>query len=84
MAARLLLLRDQALNHAFQFLAIPFSLPAGRADRFLFSSPPRRHPPLAISFFTFTQIGYLVDVYRNQSLHYRFLDYALFVVFSRI
>jgi D-alanyl-lipoteichoic acid acyltransferase DltB (MBOAT superfamily) len=37
--------------------------------------------PLAISFFTFTQIGYLVDVYRNQSLHYRFLDYALFVVF---
>src|SRR5580765_2542721 len=37
--------------------------------------------PLAISFFTFTQIGYLVDVYRNQSLHYRFLDYAFFVVF---
>jgi len=37
--------------------------------------------PLAISFFTFTQIGYLVDVYRNQSLHYRFLDYSLFVVF---
>jgi D-alanyl-lipoteichoic acid acyltransferase DltB (MBOAT superfamily) len=37
--------------------------------------------PLAISFFTFTQIGYIVDVYRNQSLHYRFLDYALFVVF---
>ena len=37
--------------------------------------------PLAISFFTFTQIGYIVDVYRNQSLHYRFLDYALFVFF---
>src|SRR6266498_1431823 len=37
--------------------------------------------PLAISFFTFTQIGYLADVYRNQSLHYRFLDYTLFVVF---
>ena len=37
--------------------------------------------PLAISFFTFTQIGYLVDVYRNQSLHHRFLDYTLFVVF---
>lgn len=37
--------------------------------------------PLAISFFTFTQIGYLVDVFRNQLLHYRFLDYALFVVF---
>jgi alginate O-acetyltransferase complex protein AlgI len=37
--------------------------------------------PLAISFFTFTQIGYLVDVYRNPSLHHRFLDYAFFVVF---
>src|SRR6185369_14416725 len=37
--------------------------------------------PLAISFFTFTQIGYIVDVYHNQTLHYRFLDYALFVVF---
>jgi D-alanyl-lipoteichoic acid acyltransferase DltB (MBOAT superfamily) len=37
--------------------------------------------PLAISFFTFTQIGYLVDVYRNQSLHHRFLDYAFFVFF---
>src|SRR5689334_13427270 len=37
--------------------------------------------PLAISFFTFTQISYLVDVYRKPSLHYRFLDYALFVVF---
>ncbi len=37
--------------------------------------------PLAISFFTFTQIGYLVDVYRDQSLHYRFLDFGVFVVF---
>lgn len=37
--------------------------------------------PLAISFFTFTQIAYLVDVYRNRSLHYRLLDYSFFVVF---
>ena len=37
--------------------------------------------PLAISFFTFTQIGYLVDVWRDQRLHYRPLDYAVFVVF---
>jgi alginate O-acetyltransferase complex protein AlgI len=36
--------------------------------------------PLAISFFTFTQIAYLVDVYRDESRHHRFLDYALFVV----
>jgi D-alanyl-lipoteichoic acid acyltransferase DltB (MBOAT superfamily) len=37
--------------------------------------------PLAISFFTFTQISYLVDVYRDRNLHYGFLDYTLFVVF---
>jgi len=37
--------------------------------------------PLAISFFTFTQIGYLVDVSRDPKLHYKFLDYSLFVVF---
>jgi alginate O-acetyltransferase complex protein AlgI len=37
--------------------------------------------PLAISFFTFTQIAYLVDVYRDTAKHYDFLDYALFVVF---
>ena len=36
--------------------------------------------PLAISFFTFTQISYLVDVYRDRSAHYTFLDYTLFVV----
>jgi D-alanyl-lipoteichoic acid acyltransferase DltB (MBOAT superfamily) len=36
--------------------------------------------PLAISFFTFTQISYLVDVYRDRSTHYKFLDYSLFVV----
>ena len=32
--------------------------------------------PLAISFFTFTQIAYLVDVYRKRSLHYGILDYT--------
>ncbi len=37
--------------------------------------------PLAISFFTFTQISYLVDVYRDRRVHYRFLDYALFIAF---
>jgi alginate O-acetyltransferase complex protein AlgI len=37
--------------------------------------------PLAISFFTFTQISYLVDVYRDRHVHYSFLNYALFVVF---
>lgn len=37
--------------------------------------------PLAISFFTFQQIGYLVDSYRNETKGYRFFDYALFVSF---
>lgn len=36
--------------------------------------------PLAISFYTFTQVGYLVDVYRDRTLHHGFLDYAVFVV----
>jgi len=36
--------------------------------------------PLAISFFTFTQISYVVDVYRDRTVHARFLDYGLFVV----
>jgi alginate O-acetyltransferase complex protein AlgI len=37
--------------------------------------------PLAISFYTFTQIGYLVDVCRDPKLHYHWIDYSLFVVF---
>ncbi len=37
--------------------------------------------PLAISFFTFQQIAYLVDAYRGETRHYGFLDYCLFVTF---
>ena len=37
--------------------------------------------PLAISFFTFQQIAYLVDSYRNETSEYDFLNYALFVTF---
>jgi D-alanyl-lipoteichoic acid acyltransferase DltB (MBOAT superfamily) len=37
--------------------------------------------PLAISFFTFQQIAYLVDAYRGETREYRFLHYALFVTF---
>lgn len=37
--------------------------------------------PLAISFFTFQQIAYLVDAYRNETREYNFLNYALFVTF---
>lgn len=37
--------------------------------------------PLAISFFTFQQIAYLVDAYRQETKGYRFMEYALFVTF---
>jgi alginate O-acetyltransferase complex protein AlgI len=37
--------------------------------------------PLAISFFTFQQIAYLVDAYRRETSEYNFLHYALFVSF---
>src|SRR5689334_17583744 len=35
--------------------------------------------PLGISFFTFTQIAYLVDVYRRRAQEPVFSNYALFV-----
>ena len=37
--------------------------------------------PLAISFFTFQQIAYLVDSFRCETKEYDFLNYALFVTF---
>lgn len=37
--------------------------------------------PLAISFFTFQQIAYLVDVHRGEAKEYSFLHYCLFVTF---
>jgi alginate O-acetyltransferase complex protein AlgI len=37
--------------------------------------------PLAISFFTFQQIAYLVDSYRGETKEYDFLNYGLFVTF---
>ena len=37
--------------------------------------------PLGISFFTFTQIAYLVDVYRGVTREYNFIHYLLFVTY---
>jgi len=37
--------------------------------------------PLAISFFTFQQIAYLVDSYKGETKEYDFLNYAIFVTF---
>jgi len=37
--------------------------------------------PLAISFFTFQQIAFLVDSYKHETNEYDFLQYCLFVTF---
>ncbi|WP_035616184.1 MBOAT family protein [Haloferula sp. BvORR071] len=37
--------------------------------------------PLAISFFTFLQIAYLVDAWKGKTEEYHFTDYLLFVTF---
>ena len=37
--------------------------------------------PLGISFFTFTQIAFLVDTYRGYVKEYRFIHYLLFVTY---
>ncbi len=37
--------------------------------------------PLGISFYTFTQIAFLVDSYRGQAKEYNLTNYALFVTF---
>ena len=37
--------------------------------------------PLAISFFTFQQIAYLMDAWQGQTREYNFLHYCLFVTF---
>jgi len=37
--------------------------------------------PLGISFFTFIQIGYLVDVYRNETKESSYINYFMFVSF---
>lgn len=37
--------------------------------------------PLGISFYTFQQLGYMIDSYKGKVPDYNFLDYALFVSF---
>src|SRR4030067_100349 len=37
--------------------------------------------PLGISFFTFTQISFLVDTYEGKVKEYNFLHYLLFVTY---
>ena len=37
--------------------------------------------PLAISYFTFQQIAFLVDSYRGETKEYNFLNYSIFITF---
>jgi len=37
--------------------------------------------PVGISFYTFQQIAYLVDCYKDKNTHYNFTEYALFIAF---
>jgi alginate O-acetyltransferase complex protein AlgI len=37
--------------------------------------------PLGISFFTFTQIAFLADVYQRKAAEFRFIHYGLFVTY---
>lgn len=37
--------------------------------------------PLGISFFTFQQISYIVDCYKDQKMNYGFVEYGAFVTF---
>jgi alginate O-acetyltransferase complex protein AlgI len=37
--------------------------------------------PVGISFYTFMQIAWLVDIYRHGGFRYSFIDYCLFVTF---
>jgi len=52
-------------------------------NRIFYSDIPLWHLalPLAISFYTFQQIAYLVDSYREETKEYDFLNYAVFVTF---
>lgn len=50
----------------------------------LFSSHLRLHNillPLGISFFTFQQLGYVIDRTNGKTKHYNFIDYITFVTF---
>lgn len=47
----------------------------------LYGDPAAVILPLAISYYTFQQVAYLVDCYRGTTREYEFINYALFILF---
>ena len=82
---------DSPRRHRLLFLGVTLNLLALFRFKYLFKlllllHLPNLHPspvllPLGISFFTFTQISYLVDLAQGQAERQDFLSYLLFVTF---
>ena len=64
-----------------QYKYMEFLVEAGAAMMGIDMPLVRAIPPLAISFFTFQQIAYLVDVHRGHTAERNLLRYGLFVSF---
>jgi alginate O-acetyltransferase complex protein AlgI len=60
---------------------VGFLVEAANAAIGLGLAVPEIYLPLGISFFTFTQIAFLVDVYQRKASEYRAVHYLLFVTF---
>jgi alginate O-acetyltransferase complex protein AlgI len=70
---------DLALLSFFKYWGF---LAANSATLFAFNVPvPAFALPLGISFYTFTQIAFLVDSYRREAKEPRLINYALFVTY---
>ena len=70
-----------SLGRRRRLLALAIALNLAILGTFKYGGPLGHGLPLGISFFTFTQIAFLVDAYRGDAKDYRFVDYALFVTF---
>jgi D-alanyl-lipoteichoic acid acyltransferase DltB (MBOAT superfamily) len=65
----------------FYFKYFNFFFDALQDAKFIHSLPDRIELPVGISFYTFTQVAYLVDRYRKKVSENDALNYALFVTF---
>jgi alginate O-acetyltransferase complex protein AlgI len=56
-------------------------IPANIVTQIQSSAFPSVILPLGISFYTFTQLAYIIDAYRGETKKYSLLDYSLFVTY---